>query len=201
MEASARDLKQSIARMNAESKMVIDHLRAEVATYQAKLDKAEYIASCDSLTGLGSRSWIENRIQERIESTLQFALLLIDIEDFGHVNTEHGSLVADQLLKEFARELRSCCRFSDLVARWSGDRFIVVLDGPGVEAARQAERLRSSIARPYHVPGRTGYVNIGIEVTIGIAERRESDQMEDLLERADYDLAASRPGMRAKLSA
>jgi diguanylate cyclase (GGDEF)-like protein len=200
-EESARNLKESVARMSAESKLVIDHLRAEVATYQTKLEKAEYIASCDSLTGLGSRAWIEGRIQERIDSGSCFSILMIDIDDFRHVNDLHGNMVGDQLLKEFARELRSCCRFADLVARWSGDRFMVVLDTTGGEASSQATRLRARISKPYHVPGRTGYVNIRMDATISLAEAAEGDCLHDLLERGDAQLTQQRSQLQPRRSA
>ena len=52
-------------------------------------------------------------------------------------------MVGDLLLKEFARELRSSCRLSNLVARWTGDTFLVVLDAAENTALEQAERLRS----------------------------------------------------------
>ena len=81
VEESARDLRNSLSRMTAESRTVIDHLRAEVSTYQTKLERAEHIASCDTLTGLGSRFWIEGRIQQRIESGLPFSILRFDEED------------------------------------------------------------------------------------------------------------------------
>jgi diguanylate cyclase (GGDEF)-like protein len=185
VEESARQLKNSIARMTAEGKAVIDHLRVEVSTYQAKLEKAEYIASCDPLTGLRSRLWIEQRIQQKIDAASRFSILMIDINDFRHVNHEYGNLVGDLLLKEFARELRSSCRFSDLVARWGGDKFLVVLDSPKSQASLQAERLRSWICRPYNVPGRSGHVSVHMDASIGITEYREGDSLLDLLERAD----------------
>ena len=141
IEESARDLRSSLVQLTAENKAVIDHLHAEVLTYQAKLEKAEYAASVDALTGLGSRVWIEGRILERIESGSVFTILIINIEGFQDVNQDHGSLTGDFLLKEFGRELRSFCRFSDLVARWGGDQFIVVIDGPGSHARAQAARL------------------------------------------------------------
>jgi diguanylate cyclase (GGDEF)-like protein len=200
-EQGARDLKESVARMSAETKVVIDHLRAEVATYQTKLEKAEYIASCDSLTGLGSRAWIEGRIQERLDTGSLFTILMIDIDDFRSVNNVHGNMVGDQLLKEFARELRSCCRFADLVARWSGDRFIVVLDTTGGEASSQATRLRAWISKPYHVPGRTGYVNIRMDATISLAESAEGDCLHDLLERGDAQLTQQRSQLQPRRSA
>ena len=72
LEESARQLKTSVAQMSAENKSVIEHLRVEVMTYQAKLEKANHIASFDALTGLGSRLWVEGRMQQRIESGIVF---------------------------------------------------------------------------------------------------------------------------------
>lgn len=201
VEKSAHDLRSSVARMTAENKTVIDHLRAEVSTYQAKLEKAEYVASCDSMTGLGSRLWIEGRIQQRIASSLPFSILMIDVDDFRRVNDEHGKLVGDLLLKEFARELRSSCRFSDVVARWGGDRFVVVLDCAGDDARGQAARLRTWICRPYHAPGRTGYVNVRLSVSIGLAESRDGDSMMDLLARADAALISQQALDRERMTA
>ena len=201
VEQSARELKKSVTRMTAESKAVIDHLRAEVSTYQTKLEKAEYIASCDSLTGLGSRFWVEGRIQQRIDSALPFSILIIDINGFRRVNDEHGNLVGDLLLKEFARELRSCCRFTDLLARWGGDRFIAVLDCCGSDAEGQTSRLQAWIAKSYHVPGRTGYLSLRMEASIGRAEWREGDTLYELLERADAQLATQRSAISERLTA
>jgi hypothetical protein len=82
VEASARELKESLEKMTSEGKALIEHLRAEVSTYQTKLEKAERAASCDTLTGLGSRHWVESRIEQRIESGAPFAIVLVDIDRF-----------------------------------------------------------------------------------------------------------------------
>jgi diguanylate cyclase (GGDEF)-like protein len=192
IEGSARELKNSIARMAAETKAVIDHLRVEVCTYQAKLEKAEHIASIDSLTGLGSRRWIEGRIQQRIESGTPFALGLIDIDEFSRVISEYGNLVGDLLLKEFARELRSSCRFTDVLGRWGGDEFIVVMDHAEPEIEAQFSRMRNWISKPYHVPGKTGYVKVKLEVSVGLAVFRRGEQLQEVLERADAELCLQR---------
>jgi diguanylate cyclase (GGDEF)-like protein len=201
VEESARDLRDSVNRMIAESRSVVGHLRAEVLAYQARLEKAEHTASCDALTGLGSRFWIERRIEQRIESHVPFSILLIDIEGFRRLNEEHGKFVGDQLLKEFARELRSACRISDLVARWGGDRFIVLVDCMENEAQPQVMRLRTWISKSYHVPGRTGYLSVPISASVAIEECREGDCLNDLLERADSELMRGRSPDRERLSA
>lgn len=201
VERSAGELKVSVARMTAESKMVIDHLRAEVATYQAKLEKVEQVVSRDTLTGLGSRHWIESRILQRIERGYPFSIALIDINDFSRVTAAQGNLVGDLLLKEFARELRSSCRFTDIVGRWGGDEFIVVFDHCGPEFEMQVSRLQNWIAKLYHVPGRSGYVNVRLDVSLGKAEYRPGEDIEDLLERADAELCLHRESARAERSA
>jgi diguanylate cyclase (GGDEF)-like protein len=201
IEESARQLKSSVARMTAESKVVVDHLRVEVSTYQAKLEKAEHTASCDALTGLGSRRWAEARIQQRIESGNLFCILMIDVLGFRRVNHEFGNLVGDLILKEFARELRSSCRFSDLVARWAGDEFIVVLDCAATDARAQSARLQSRICGPYQVPGRSGHVSVRLNSSVGLIEYREGDCLEAILERADAALCAERQQSRNQMTA
>ena len=201
VEESARQLKSSVLRMTAESKAVIEHLRAEVYTYQSKLEKAEHIASCDALTGLGSRLWAEGRIQQRIAAGLPFSIVMIDVDGFERINREYGNLVGDLILQEFARELRSSCRLSDLVARWGGDEFLVVLDCVGLDVKGQIARLQSWICRPYLVPGRSGHVTVRLGASIGLAEYREGDSLQELLERADAGLCAHQELVRKELSA
>lgn len=192
LEESARQLTSSVAQMSAENKSVIDHLRAEVLTYQAKLEKANHLASCDALTGLGSRLWIEARMQRRIEAGSSFSVLMIDIKEFRRVNAEFGRMVGDLLLKEFARELRSSCRLSSLVARWTGVTFLVVLDGAASTANAQAERLRGWIGRPYLIPGRPGHASVRLDASIGCTEYRKGDTVQGILERADAALCIGR---------
>ena len=192
VEASARELKDSLNRMTAEGKALVEHLRAEISTYQTKLEKAEHISSCDALTGLGSRRWIESRIQERIISGARFSIVLIDIECFHKVVETYGNLVGDLLLKEFARELRSSCRFTDVVGRWGSDEFVILLDDAGPDCRPQINRLRASICRRYHVPGRTGYVNVPLSVSMGMAECRPGEDVQILLSRADEELCRER---------
>ncbi len=56
-----------------------------------------------------------------------FCVAIIDIDEFKRVNDEHGHLVGDELLKQFAAEMRSVCRSTDTIGRWGGDEFILLL--------------------------------------------------------------------------
>jgi diguanylate cyclase (GGDEF)-like protein len=188
IETSARELKRSADRMAAEGTALIEHLRVEVSTYEAKLERAEFVASRDALTGLGSRHWVEARIEERISSDASFSIVLVDIDAFSGVVDEYGNLVGDLLLKEFARELRSGCRVTDIVGRWGSDEFIIVLDSAGPEVQLSLSRLCEWISKPYHVPGRTGYVNVQLNASLGAADYRAGEDVQTLLERADLEL-------------
>jgi diguanylate cyclase (GGDEF)-like protein len=131
-------------------------------------------------------------MQQRIESGSSFSILMIDIKEFRRVNDEFGRMVGDLLLKEFARELRSSCRLSNLVARWTGDTFLVVLDAAENTALEQAERLRSWVSRQYLIPGRPGHASVRLDASIGCAEHREGDTVQAILERADAALCVRR---------
>jgi diguanylate cyclase (GGDEF)-like protein len=184
IEQSASDLRASLEKMSAEGRAVIDHLRAEVFTYQAKLEQAEYIAACDSMTGLGSRLWMEERIQHRIDMCNPFCAAMIDVDEFKDVNDKHGHRVGDLLLKEFAAELRSACRSSDTLGRWSGDEFIVVLDCDLTNARAQIERVMAWICGDYAVTGKSGKLKLRLEASVGVAEHRQNETSQELVDRA-----------------
>ena len=198
VEASARELKSQVERITTEGRALVRHLRAEISTYQTKLENAERVSSRDALTGVGSRRWVEGRIRERIDSGVGFSIALVDLNGFHSVVESHGNLVGDLLLKEFARELRSACRFTDVVGRWGNDEFMLLLDEVGDEIRTKVERLRVAICRKYHVPGRTGYVNVPLSASIGVAEVGEDDDVQAVLERADLDMCRERARMLEK---
>lgn len=185
---SATELTASVARMTAEGKAVVDHLRVEVSTYQSKLEQAEYLISCDPMTGVGSRLWVEDRIQTRIDAGSIFCAAIFDIDGFQRVNEKHGHWVGDQLLKEFAKELRSACRSTDIVGRWGGDEFVVVLDCGLEDAKPQIGRLSTWVSGGYKVPGRMIDLDIRVEVSVGTAEHRQGERLQDLLDRVDADM-------------
>jgi len=67
------------------------------------LEEAEYIASCDPLTGLGSRPWVEGQLQQRINAAQAFCAVMIDIDEFKRVNDDHGHLVGRRTVETVCR--------------------------------------------------------------------------------------------------
>jgi diguanylate cyclase (GGDEF)-like protein len=189
---SAAELKVSIDRMTAEGKAAMDQLRSEVTVYQAKLEAAEMVACRDALTGLGSRRWVESQIERRLAAGSSFCLAMIDVDKFKKVNDDHGHLAGDELLKQFATELRSACRSTDVVGRWGGDEFIVLLDCKIPEGRTKTDRLREWISGNYTIQGKSGARKVALNASIGVVESLPSETMKQLLARADSAMYESK---------
>jgi diguanylate cyclase (GGDEF)-like protein len=185
IEKSAAELKTSIERMTEEGKAVLDQLRSEVSNYQDKLEKAEEIASRDALTGLHNRLLVENQIERRLVNGAPFCVAIVDVDGFKKVNDKHGHLIGDELLKQFATELKSACRSTDLIGRWGGDEFIILLDYELEEATAQTERLSKWVCGDYTVQGNSGATKLRVDASIGLAEHMPDEGMKQLLARAD----------------
>jgi diguanylate cyclase (GGDEF)-like protein len=185
IEKSASELRTSIDRMTAEGKAALDELRVEVSSYQVKLEAAEQIASCDSLTGLRSRLCVEGQIERRIKTGLPFCVAMIDIDGFKQVNDDHGHLAGDELLKQFSNKLQAACRSTDLIGRWGGDEFIILLYCGIADARAQSDRFQEWVCGNYTVQGSSGPGKLRVEASIGLAEHAPNQTMKELLARAD----------------
>jgi diguanylate cyclase (GGDEF)-like protein len=197
---SARELKTSIERMTAEGKATLDALREQVSTYQTKLDAAEAIASRDALTALSSRLHVERQIERRIAAGAVFCVALIDIDGFKRTNDQHGHLMGDELLKQFATELRSACRAMDVIGRWGGDEFLLIFDCALTEAQARAERLRKWICGSYTLEGKLGEIKLQVHASVGLAVHGTGEAMNALLERADAAMYAEKELARRRRS-
>jgi len=185
IEKSAVELKSSIERMTKEGKAAIDELKTEVSTYQAKLEEAEKIAFRDGLTGLRSRLCVEMLIEDRIASGARFCVAIADLNGFKAVNDQWGHVTGDDLLKQFAAELKSACRSTDAIGRWGGDEFMIVFDGALKDAGQQIERVRRWVCGNYDLCTPSGAVRLRVDASIGLAEYRPGELLHDLVARAD----------------
>jgi diguanylate cyclase len=201
IEKSAVELKNSIDRMAAEGKAALDQLHAQVTTYQARLEHAEEIAARDALTGVRSRLSVENLIESRMCANGRFCIAIVDIDGFKKVNDDYGHIAGDELLKQFASELRSVCHSSDVIGRWGGDEFIILFNRGLAEAVAQRDRLQKWVCGNYTVQAGTGPVKISVDASIGLAEYIPGEQMRDLFNRADAGMYENKALARAAASA
>ncbi len=196
IEQSAAELKSSIERMAAEGKAAVEQLRKQVSAYETKLEAAEELASRDALTRVRSRLYVEGQIERRMKAQGAFCVAIVDIDGFKRVNDEHGHLVGDELLRQFAGELKSACRSTDTIGRWGGDEFLVLLECGLEEAEAQTERLKKWVCGSYTVESRTGAKKLEMNASIGLAERAAGELMKDLLARADAAMYAHKGGAK-----
>jgi diguanylate cyclase (GGDEF)-like protein len=200
IEKSAADLRTSIDRMTEEGKAAIDRLQEQVSTYRAKLEEAEEIASRDALTGLRSRLCVERVVEHHIAAGIAFCVAIADIDGFKKVNDENGHLIGDELLKQFATELIAACRSSDVIGRWGGDEFIIVLDCCLSEASAQTDRLSKWVCGNYTVQGKAGPQKLRVDASIGLAEYLPTETMKDLLARSDAAMYQNKAAARTRMA-
>jgi diguanylate cyclase (GGDEF)-like protein len=123
--------------------------RAEAAL-RASEAKMRDLAIRDGLTGLFNRRYILEQLEESITRSLadgeNLTVALIDIDHFKKINDRLGHLVGDTVLRDFSRHLEGRLRGSDLVGRYGGEEFVIVLRGAPAEAARKVlEQVRSAL--------------------------------------------------------
>jgi diguanylate cyclase (GGDEF)-like protein len=183
----ATELKGYVDQMAQESKKSVAQLQAEVSTYETKLKAVEELALRDPLTGLANRRNVEERIGWRIQHQQEFSVVIMDLNHFKKVNDTYGHSAGDSLLKQFAQELRGCIRSSDIVGRWSGDEFVLILDCDLRSAKAQLERVQKWVFGEYPVQSGNGKgeVKINVSAAIGMTQWQAGETMQHLIESAD----------------
>lgn len=147
----------------------------------------------DALTGLYNHRFFYHRLSEEIrraEVTGQpVALLMLDIDFFKEFNDTHGHVKGDMVLKSVADLMRRHCRETDIVCRYGGEEFAVILPGTGAETAGAVgERIRSAIAE-HNFPGQETQPGGRITVSLGAAVfPTDAASGGDLVDRADQAL-------------
>jgi diguanylate cyclase (GGDEF)-like protein len=155
-------------------------------------------ASVDRLTQLPNRSEFERSAADilRIGDDGGACLLLFDLDGFKQVNDTYGHNAGDQVLQIIARRLRKSVRDGDVVARWGGDEFVVLL--PGIESAelgaRRAQQLAEAIAGRTRIDGVAESLRIRTSVGVALWPRHGRD-LDQLVAAADHAMyAAKRSG-------
>ncbi len=150
------------------------------------------LASLDDLTGLPNRRAMTAHLDVLLDRVAEGAspgavVLYLDLDDFKAVNDTHGHAAGDQLLRAVAARLRACVRSRDVVARFGGDEFVVVLEGePETVAPAVVASIVRALAEPVVVGAvvASGRPSIGV-ATVGTGERAAPAT---LLSRADTEM-------------
>lgn len=197
---SASILKSCIDRMTKDSQESIRELQAKLAVFQARVEEADRIAFRDELTGLGNRRYMESQIDIRVTAAQPFSILVFDLNGFKKVNDAYGHVAGDDLLKQFGLELRAALRSSDVIARWGGDEFVVLLDTDVKEAQTFVDRIQKWVMGDYLFRSKDGAIKIPITAAVGLAGWTPGETGKALFERADASMYKQKGGNNGQRS-
>jgi diguanylate cyclase (GGDEF)-like protein len=171
----------------------------DVTAQRLASQRIERMAHFDDLTGLPNRMHFHSQLQaaldEPIEPGWQLALLSVDLDQFKDVNDTRGHPIGDALLRLVANRLRHCLQADDLVARFGGDEFQVMLRTPSDPAhvGHIAERIIERLSQSYRVDGHI--ISIGASVGVAVTTGQVTNA-DDLLRSADVALYQAKSGGR-----
>ena len=177
---------------------------AQTTALRQRLATAEQLASLDTLTSLPNRrhfqKFLEDAVTEAHADYTPLSVVMADIDHFKKVNDSFGHLTGDAVLKQFAQIMAQSVRQTDLVARYGGEEFVLVLKRtPKGSASEIAERIRSNILAATWKDPKAGRDLGRITASFGIAEIRDDETVDRLLERADQKLYSAKRNGRNRV--
>jgi diguanylate cyclase (GGDEF)-like protein len=158
-------------------------VKDQLAHAHQQVEQMHTLARTDPLTGLPNRLALSEHLEEQSHQPHGLYVVLLDLDHFKQINDRYGHTVGDGVLKEVGRRLRSSLRKGDMLGRWGGEEFMMVMRGDSQHDILAAvERLREDIAFwPFDGVG-------AVSASFGIAEGHMGDSIHSLLDRADKAL-------------
>ncbi|NRF69584.1 GGDEF domain-containing protein [Aquincola sp. S2] len=169
-------------RQSMERQLTLWKLNASLRSETRTLAQA---ALRDQLTGVLNRKGMDEALraldaQPAEAAAMAIALIFVDIDHFKRINDEHGHAVGDQVIHALAQLIRQHVQRDDLVTRWGGEEFVLVLPNTDRAAALQvAHRLREL------VPAHAWPLGLKVTCSFGVTEWQRPEPLADALERAD----------------
>jgi diguanylate cyclase (GGDEF)-like protein len=167
---------------------------SRIGTVRA-FERTQLQAQTDGLTGLINRRTLEEALRRLMKDETPFALALVDLDRFKHVNDTHGHEAGDRSLRTFAHVVKTVLREDDFVARWGGEEFLIALPHSNSEQAVEVmERIRSALAEVL----RGGHVVF--TASFGVTDSTRASTLRELIQLADLGLYAAKAGGRDRVS-
>ncbi len=171
------------------------YISREIAEATRQHQQLVIISETDPLTGLLNRRSMLSRVQQFIDeathSTHGFILAIFDIDDFKKVNDTYGHVFGDFVLREIAVRATNVLRADDLIFRWGGEEFLVIIRNCDLSRGRNvAEKIRCAVGDD---PFSDGLVEVSVTVTIGVSQYRRGP-IDNLVAEADEALYAGKRG-------
>lgn len=189
-ELRSRTLVEQLSQVRAELSVSNGELATKNAELAATLDRVKELATRDELTGAFNRRHIVGQLERQLAAKLRHgtvaSLVMFDLDHFKKINDRYGHPVGDQALRETVRAIAAELREGDVLARFGGEEFLVLLPMTGLDAARLlAERLRLALAG---VVLAAGSDEVFLRASFGVAELASTETVAGWLGRADAAL-------------
>jgi diguanylate cyclase (GGDEF)-like protein len=197
--ADERFFEVTVSSRNERTVALFEDISARVKAEE----RINFMAHYDSLTGLPNRAYFSEQVEADLErrqvnQTPGTALLMIvDLDDFKHVNDTMGHLVGDRLLVDAAQRLRGALGRASVLARFGGDEFVVYRrEGTTTESAYlDPERILEAFSAPFEVLDQQLLVNVSIGA---VATTDYGDMLDALMTKADLALYKAKAGGKAQ---
>jgi diguanylate cyclase (GGDEF)-like protein len=201
------NIKELLSLNDAILKLNYEYAQAQLQLAQANLrlrqNEAEIraLSLTDQLTGIGNRRRLDQALEEEISRAVRsgdkLSALMADLDHFKLVNDTYGHAVGDKVLETFGRLLRQTARLSDVLGRYGGEEFVVLMPNTArAEAVIFAERLRLALATTPIPP-----LKAPITVSLGVVELRPGESGEAFLRRVDDALYGAKSQGRNRVLA
>jgi diguanylate cyclase (GGDEF)-like protein len=194
LHATGPDGQPPIAEQAAQLTTLATQAGARIGTVRA-FEKTQLQASTDGLTGLVNRRTVETEIRGLISSGATFALAVADLDRFKMINDTHGHQTGDRALRTFAKVAQDALRDEDILARWGGEEFVLVLaELDRHRAVAVLERIREKLAEAHtgdHPP---------FTASFGVTDSGAAGSLEQLMQIADLGLYESKDNGRDRVS-
>ncbi|WP_425914302.1 sensor domain-containing diguanylate cyclase [Pseudomonas sp. GWSMS-1] len=178
--------------------LIITLVNVALRRYQRRISA---LATTDQLTKLPNRRGFDllanQAMQEARRNQSALCVLMLDLDNFKQLNDSQGHMAGDEMLRRFANHLRNIVRKSDIICRWGGEEFILLLKDTTPEQARElAEKIiQQTEQSSIHFNG----VDLQITTSIGLAQLQADESLEQVITRADRALYRAKQSGRNRL--
>ena len=189
----------AISSLSVQLSTMRDRLRTQKSALEKALAHIQVVATHDELTKLANRrhmiAFLGEHIARRGRSGTGFSVALADIDHFKSVNDTSGHRAGDQALVTFAVQAKACLRSSDIIARWGGEEFLILLPEtePQGDPNLGLERLRITLA---DTEASVLAPHLRLAFSTGITRYIDGEGIDDMIERADRALYSAKAGGR-----